>query len=136
MLCTVIWDVYRDDERPAVFGQRCRSSFRNTRQTGHVGGYIHTGIREVVSCCMSVWQQTYPRDLRSITGLVSHSGGNKLDAIESWFSGHERLGFTLLLQAAAVEILGRALPIESHSRRGVSRHYSYRRGAANRVAPS
>jgi hypothetical protein len=46
-----------------------------------------------------------PERFAQHNGLVTHSGGNKLNAIESWFVAHERLGFTLLLQAAAVEIL-------------------------------
>lgn len=36
-------------------------------------------------------------------GLVKHSGGNKTKEINAYFTDHEHLGFTVLLQGKAIE---------------------------------
>lgn len=46
-----------------------------------------------------------PQRFAEHNGLVRHSGGNKRQEINKWFSEHENLGHTLLIQGAAVQIL-------------------------------
>jgi hypothetical protein len=46
-----------------------------------------------------------PQRFAQHNALVSHSGGNKTKEIREWFSTHERLGLTVLIQGAAVKIL-------------------------------
>jgi hypothetical protein len=38
-------------------------------------------------------------------GVVSHQGGNKHANVNGWFSAHLRLGVTVMLQSAAVELM-------------------------------
>ena len=104
MLCTVIWDVYRDDERRNVWVALQDLLPEHSPDWSRKGVYAYwdPGSRELLYVGLAT---NLPERFAQHNGLVSHSGGNKLNAIESWFGGHDRLGFTLLLQAAAVEIL-------------------------------
>ena len=104
MLCTVIWDVYRDRERRKVWAALQDLLTEHSPDWSRKGVYAYwdPGSRELLYVGLAT---NLPERFAQHNGLVAHSGGNKLNKIDSWFEGHERLGFTLLLQAAAVEIL-------------------------------
>jgi hypothetical protein len=104
MLCTVVWDVYRDDERRQLWTaiqELLQEDSRDWSRRG-VYGYWDPGTRELLYVGLAT---NLPERFAQHNRLVSHSGGNKADKIDEWFRSHERLGFTLLLQAAAVETL-------------------------------
>lgn len=46
-----------------------------------------------------------PERFAQHNGLVTHTGGNKREHIGAWFGEHPVLGFTVMLQAAAVAML-------------------------------
>jgi len=46
-----------------------------------------------------------PRRFAEHNGLVQHAGGNKLERIQAWFDQQPRIGFSIMLQAAGVELL-------------------------------
>jgi hypothetical protein len=104
MLCTVIWDIYRDDERRNIWMALQDLLPEHSPDWSRKGVYAYWDPenRELLYVGLAT---NLPERFAQHNGLVAHSGGNKLNAIEGWFAAHERLGFTLLLQAAAVEVL-------------------------------
>ncbi len=105
MLCTIVWDVYRDGERRQVW-QALRelipAASPDWSQKG-VYAYWDPDTHEL----MYVGLATYlPERFGQHNRLIPHNGGNKADKIDKWFSRHERLGVTILMQSAAVETAG------------------------------
>ena len=104
MLCTVIWDVYGNDERREIWEATRRLLPEHSRDWSRKGvyGYWDPDTRELLYVGLA---SNLPERFAQHNRLVTHSGGNKADAIDGWFSSHDRLGLTLLVQAAAVQIL-------------------------------
>jgi hypothetical protein len=104
MLCTVIWDVYRDRERREIWNATRRLLSEHSQDWSQKGiyGFWDPDMRELLYVGLAT---NLPERFAQHNRLVAHSGGNKADAIDAWFSRHDRLGFTLLVQAAAVQIL-------------------------------
>lgn len=104
MLCTVIWDAYRDSERrevlEAVQGLLPPDSPDWSLQG--VYAYWDPDTRELLYVGLA---SNLPERFAQHNRLVTHSGGNKADKIDEWFRAHDRLGFTLLVQSAAVQSL-------------------------------
>lgn len=104
MLCTVIWDVYRSDERRDVLSAM-QTLFRlggaDWSRKG-VYAYWDPEIHELLYVGLAT---DLADRFAQHNGLIAHGGGNKFELIDAWFAGHETLGTTLLLQAAAVELL-------------------------------
>lgn len=104
MLCTVIWDVYCDGERRNIWTALQDLLPEHSPDWSRKGVYAYWDPenRELLYVGLAT---NLPERFAQHNGLVTHSGGNKLNAIESWFVTHEKLGFAIILQAAAVEIL-------------------------------
>jgi hypothetical protein len=104
MLCTVIWDVYGDDDRSEMWAALQNLLHEHSPDWSRKGVYAYWDPerRELLYVGLAT---NLPERFAQHNGLVTHSGGNKAGAIDNWFAGHARLGFTLLIQAAAVEIL-------------------------------
>jgi hypothetical protein len=104
MLCTVIWDVYRTDERNDIWQALCQLLPKISRDWSRKGVYAFwdPSTRELLYVGLAT---DLPTRFAQHNGLVSHSGGNKLRSINSWFATRQQLGFTLLLKSGAVQIL-------------------------------
>jgi hypothetical protein len=104
MLCTVIWDTYRADERREVWDalQCLLSDHSPDWSRKGVYAYWNPESRRLLYVGLAT---NLPERFAQQNGLITHTGGNKADSINDWFIKHERLGFTVLIQAAAVEIL-------------------------------
>lgn len=104
MLCTVIWDIYRSGERAQVW-EALRSLLPEDSPDWSrkgVYGYWDPQSRELLYLGLA---NNLPARFAQHNGLVPHSGGNKSKQIEAWFEGHEQLGLTTMIQAAAVGLL-------------------------------
>lgn len=105
MLCTIVWDVYRDDERRQVW-QALRdlipADSPDWSQKG-VYAYWDPDTHELLYVGLATY---LPERFGQHNRLIPHSGGNKADKIDEWFSRHDRLGVTILMQGAAVETAG------------------------------
>jgi hypothetical protein len=104
MLCTLIWDAYTDADRVSVWAAMRRLLPRNSRDWSRKGVYAFwdPDTRELLYVGLA---SNLPQRFAQHNELVTHSGGNKSKEINQWFSAHDRLGFTLLIQGAAVQIL-------------------------------
>lgn len=104
MLCTLIWDVYTNADRISVLTAMRKLLARKSADWSRKGVYAYwvPETRELLYVGLS---SNLPQRFAEHNGLITHSGGNKLKKINQWFSEHERLGFTLLIQGAAVQIL-------------------------------
>lgn len=104
MLCTLIWDTYTNADRVSVLAAMRRLLPRNSRDWSRKGVYAFwdPDTRELLDVGLA---SNLPQRFAHHNGLVTHSGGNKLKEINQWFSAHDRLGFTVLIQGAAIQIL-------------------------------
>ena len=104
VLCTVVWDSYGWDERKLVWQALQSLLLGEESDWSRKGLYVYWDpqTREMLYTGLA-------RDLAERfaqhNGLVRHSGGNKLPSITEWFSQHPRIGFSVLLQAAGVQVL-------------------------------
>ncbi len=104
MLCTVVLDTYRWDDRKAVWRAlrtllpcdgndwSCKGLYVYWDPATHE--MLYTGLAGKLA-----------ERFAQHNGLIPHTGGNKLKNIRAWFQEHPRIGFTVLLQAAGVEVL-------------------------------
>jgi len=104
MLCTLIWDTYTDADRLGVLAAMRRLLPRNSRDWSRKGVYAFwdPDTRELLYVGLA---SNIPQRFAQHNGLIAHSGGNKSNQINQWFSAHGRLGVTLLIQGAAIQIL-------------------------------
>jgi hypothetical protein len=104
MLCTVIWDIYCIDERAQVWEALQSLLPEDSPDWSRKGvyGYWDPDTREMLYLGLA---NNLPERFAQHNGLVPHSGGNKSKQIEAWFEGHEQLGLTTMIQAAAVGLL-------------------------------
>lgn len=105
MLCTIVWDVYRDDERGQVWRalqDLIPADSPDWSQKG-IYAYWDPDTHELLYVGLAAY---LPERFAQHNRLVSHSGGNKADKIDEWFSQHDQLGLTILMQGAAVETAG------------------------------
>jgi hypothetical protein len=104
MLCTVIWDIYRSDERPQVWEALQSLLLEDSPDWSRKGvyGYWDPETKKLLYLGLA---NNLPERFSQHNGLVPHSGGNKSDQIEAWFERHEQLGLTTMIQAAAVGLL-------------------------------
>lgn len=103
MLCTVIWDVYDDSARGAMWNAIRRLIPDGPRIWSPKGIYAYwdPSTHDLLYVGLAT---NLPERFAQHNKLVSHSGGNKSASINEWFSKHETLGFTLIVQSAAVQI--------------------------------
>jgi hypothetical protein len=103
MLCTVIWDVYDDGTRADMWEAMRRLLPDGSRTWSPKGIYAYwdPATHDLLYVGLAA---NLPERFAQHNKLVSHSGGNKSAAINDWFSKHETLGFTLIIQSAAVQI--------------------------------
>ena len=101
MLCTVIWDIYRSDERAQVWEALQSLLAEDSPDWSRKGvyGYWDPETRELLYLGLA---DNLAGRFAQHNGLVPHSGGNKSRQIEAWFEEHEQLGLTTMIQAAAV----------------------------------
>ncbi len=104
MLCTVIWDAYTYDERKSVWAALKSLLPEGSPDWSRKGvyGYWDPATKKLQYLGLAT---NLPLRFAQHNGLVSHSGGNKHEQIEAWFSEHPRLGVTTMIQAAAVGLL-------------------------------
>lgn len=104
MLCTVIWDAYRDSERQEIWRAIQQFLPINSPDWSRQGVYAYwdPDTRELLYVGLA---SNLPERFAQHNRLITHSGGNKANTIDGWFRGHDRLGFTLLVQSAAVQTL-------------------------------
>ncbi len=104
LLCTIIWDTYRTDERRAVWNALKSLLAEDSPDWSRKGvyGYWDAASRKLLYLGLAT---NLPTRFAQHNGLVKHSGGNKLKRIDAWFAEHPVLGFTVMLQAAAVAML-------------------------------
>jgi hypothetical protein len=102
MLCTIIWDVYRDDERFQVW-QAIRQLLSEDSPDWSRKGVYGYWDPETLRLLYVGLATNLPERFAQHNRLVPHSGGNKADVIDTWFSKHQKLGLTLIVQAAAVQ---------------------------------
>ena len=104
MLCTVIWDIYRSDERAQVWEALQSLLAEDSPDWSRKGvyGYWDPETRELLYLGLA---DNLAGRFAQHNGLVPHSGGNKSRQIEAWFEEHEQLGLTTMIQAAAVGLL-------------------------------
>jgi hypothetical protein len=104
MLCTLIWDVYTDADRVSVLAAMRRLLPRTSPDWSRKGVYAYwdPDTRELLYVGLAT---NLPQRFAHHNNLIAHSGGNKVEKINEWFSAHDRLGLTLLIQGAAVQIL-------------------------------
>lgn len=104
MLCTLIWDTYADADRVGVLAALRRLLPRHSRDWSRKGVYAFwdPDTHDLLYVGLA---SNLPQRFAQHNALVSHSGGNKSKYISEWFAAHERLGFTVLIQGAAVQIL-------------------------------
>lgn len=104
MLCTVIWDTYANDERRAMWSALHRLVPPDSRDWSRKGVYAYWDPRDRQLLYVGL-ATDLPERFAQHNRLVPHSGGNKADKIDAWFENRDRIGFSLLVQAAAVEAL-------------------------------
>jgi hypothetical protein len=104
VLCTVIWDTYRSDERQAVADALESLLAKDSPDWSRKGvyGFWDPATRTLLYLGLAT---NLPMRFAQHNGLVSHGGGNKRKQIDAWFSEYPVLGFTVMLQAAAVAML-------------------------------
>lgn len=104
MLCTVIWDIYRSDERTQVWEALHSLLPEDSPDWSRKGvyGYWDPERKELLYLGLA---NNLPERFAQHNGLTPHSGGNKHGEIEAWFEGHEQLGLTTMIQAGAVGLL-------------------------------
>ncbi len=105
MLCTFVWDAYRRDER--ADGHKALNDLLPvdspdwSRQG--VYAYWNRDTHEVLYLGLA---SDLPTRFAQHNGIVGHGGGNKKEQIDAYFSAHTHLGFTIVVQGAAVAIPG------------------------------
>lgn len=105
LLCTVIWDAYRDSERRELWRaiqQLLPVDSPNWSRQGVYAYWDPDDTRELLYVGLA---SSLPERFAQHNRLIPHSGGNKADKVDEWFRAHDRLGFTLLVQSAAVQTL-------------------------------
>jgi len=104
LLCTVIWDAYCDSERQEVWRAIQQLLPVKSPDWSRQGVYAYwdPNTRELLYVGLA---SDLPERFAQHNRLIPHSGGNKADSIDEWFRDHDRLGFTLLVQSAAVQTL-------------------------------
>lgn len=103
MLCTVVWESYAKNEMREMretLERFLRPDSPDWSRSG-VYAYWDTVTNDLLYVGLA---SDLPHRFAEHNGLVSHSGGNKRDKIDAYFEGRERLGFTVVVQAAAAAI--------------------------------
>lgn len=111
MLCTVMWDVYQDGERNELWRAIGSIIPRGSPDWSRKGIYAYWDPDSHELLYVGLATDLMTRFAQH-NRLVRHAGGNKAEKIDEWFGNHRRLGFTLLVQAAAVEVLDHARSID------------------------
>lgn len=104
MLATVVWDVYHNDERREILRAIKELIPDGSPDWSRKGIYAYWDPETRNLLYVGLATDLLDRFAQH-NRLVSHSGGNKADAIDTWFATHRRLGFSLLIQSAAVQSL-------------------------------
>jgi hypothetical protein len=104
VLCTVVWDTYGSDQRRAIWEALKMLLPADSPDWSRKGvyGFWDPETRKLLYLGLAT---NLPERFAQHNGLVSHGGGNKRSQIDAWFASHTGLGFTVLLQAAAVAML-------------------------------
>lgn len=104
MLCTVVWDAYTTEDRKAVWHALRTLTPPNGRDWSPKGVYAYWDPAERQLLYVGL-ASDLPLRFACHNGLVPHTGGNKERDIDEWFDGHRTLGFTVVLQSAAAQIM-------------------------------
>ncbi len=104
MLCTAISDAYRTDERADVYEALTRvlGPGQADWTTKGVYAYWDFDSHELLYVGLA---NDLPGRFAQHNGITRHAGGNKTVEIAGYFATRERLGFTVLIQSKAVQIL-------------------------------
>jgi len=103
MLCTVVIDAYRDHEREEVhraLGTLIAADSPDWSRRG-VYAYWDRTTHEILYLGLA---SDLVMRFAQHNGLVTHGGGNKQKEIDAYFAQQETLGFSVLLQGAAVAL--------------------------------
>lgn len=122
MLCTIIWDAYINSERREIWLALCELMPADSPDWSRYGVYAFwdPDTHELLYVGLT---SNLPERFAQHNRLVQHSGGNKAERIDEWFSERARLGFTILIQGAAVqmlETLGEINPMLGVQRKGIT----------------
>lgn len=104
MLCTVVVDAYRDQERRSIHRALDVLLPEHSPDWSRLGVYAYWN-RDTHELLYVGLASDLPTRFAQHNGLVSHGGGNKRKQIDEYFRENEYLGFTIVIQAAAVAIL-------------------------------
>jgi hypothetical protein len=103
MLCTVISDSYTANERTEISDALSQLLARGSPDWSRKGVYAYWD-RETHDLMYVGLASDLPSRFAQHNGLVGHGGGNKIKEIDGYFSQKEHLGFTIVIQGAAVAI--------------------------------
>ncbi len=104
MLCTVVWETYTSNERREVYEALKALLPRDWPIWSRTGLYAYWDPDGRTLLYVGLTRDL-PARFAQHNGVVSHRGGNKQANINDWFSAHPRLGVTIMLQSAAVEVM-------------------------------
>lgn len=104
MLCTLIHDAYRTDEREEVHNALETLVADGQPDWSRMGVYAYWDrtSHEILYLGLA---SDLPARFAQHNALVTHGGGNKRKEIDAYFSSQERLGFTILLQSKAIAFM-------------------------------
>jgi hypothetical protein len=103
VLCTIVWDTYAWDERRSVWEALKALVVPDEAIWSRKGLYVYwdPATHEMLYTGLA----THLADrFGHHNGLIKHSGGNKFADVKAWFDGHTHMGFSVMLQAAGVEM--------------------------------
>ena len=127
MLCTVIHDAYTADEQSEV--HEALSTLLSAGQPDWsakgVYAYWDRAGHDILYLGLA---SDLPSRFAQHNGLVNHGGGNKAKEIRDYFSGHERLGFTMSSSRARRSARDRGADAEAGSDDGRTTAAEDRRG--------
>ena len=104
MLCTIIWDVYADAERRDMWQAIHKLMPADSPDWSRRGVYAFwdPNTRELLYVGLAT---DLPERFAQHNRLIPHRGETRQRELTSGSPRHERLGFTLLIQGAAVQLL-------------------------------
>lgn len=103
VLCTIIWDAYTWDERKTVWAALKALLLPDESIWSHKGLYVYWDPATHEMLYTGLASHLADR-FGHHNGLIKHSGGNKFPEVKAWFEGHTHMGFSVMLQAAGVEM--------------------------------
>lgn len=104
MLCTAVYDAYRDDERAEIHEALTSLASAGQPDWSPQGVYAYWDPASHRILYLGLTKDIAHRFAQH-NGLVHHSGGNKSTKVNEYFADHECLGFTVLLQSKAIMLM-------------------------------